>query len=169
MATDTKTTAERMAILINASDTLRQTAKLCADAQKYHDNCSDFANRGPNVIARMATIKQMITDISNELAELATDANMAFQFEWVAGRNGIYDITVLSASSAVCLHYAGGTVIDNAFSMAVQANDVIRLKDSTLNSQYLTVLSVAAGAGYLHMNSGVQNETLLSRVIKEMD
>lgn len=170
MATDTKTTAERMDILINAANSLRQAAKLCAEAQKYHDTCSDFANRGANVNARMATIKSMITDISNELAELATDANMAFQFEWVAGRNGIGDIYVNSATNSVLLRYAGGTGIESSFVNALSAGDVIRLQGSTLNSQYLVIASsnIAVGNAYI-ASPQIATESLLSRIIKEMD
>ena len=169
MATDIKTTTERMSILINASNMLRQIAKMCADTQKYHDSCSDFQNRSNNIENRMTAIQSMITAVSNELSELAASANMEFQYEWVAGRNGVNDIYVDSASRSVALRHTGGTVVSGGMYAALAADNVIRLQGSALNSQYLVVLSMGTGASVAHLTSAVATETLLSRVIKEMD
>lgn len=170
MAVDIKHTNERVNILVNCSNNLRHAAKLCQDVQKYHDNCTDYANRATNVNARMAVVKSLIDAIANELTELASDANMAFQFEWVAGRNGIEDIYVNSATNTVLLRDGSGVQIDHTFNNALSATDVIRLEGSTYNSQHLVVSAVTLVSGAVLLTTAALNgtESLLSRVIKEL-
>lgn len=170
MAVDIKHTNERVNILVNCSNNLRHAAKLCQDVQKYHDNCTDYANRATNVNARMAVVKSLIDAIANELTELASDDNMAFQFEWVAGRNGIEDIYVSSSSNQVTLRYEGGAQITGAFVNALSATDVIRLEGSVYTSQHIVVSALNAGFTAIQP-SGTPlggTESLLSRVVKEL-
>lgn len=164
MATDIKTTSERVRILQNASKSLLAAAKLCQDCQTYHDQCSDFQNRADNVNARMTQIQGLITAIVNELTDLNTNANMAFQFEWVAGRHGIDDINVLSGTSMVLRHNGNG--VASAFEVALSATDIVSFRDSTVNSSLYTILSTNAGVGAAYANFH-GSESLLSRVIKE--
>lgn len=170
MAVDLKHTNERVDILTNCSNNLRHAASLCLEVQRYHDSTSDYTNRAANVNARMAVIQSLISAIANELSELASNDNMAFQFEWVAGRNGIEDIYVSSSSNQVILRYEGGAQITSAFVNALSVTDVIRVEGSTYTSQHMVVSALNAGFSAIQpVGTPIGgNESLLSRVIKEL-
>lgn len=173
MATNIRTTQERIRILYTAAATLRNAAKQCQETQKYHDNCSDYANRAENVNARMAAIQDMIQSVSNELAELATDANMAFQFEWRAGKFGVEEITVVSSAQTIHLNMTntvGNNYVQSAFVNALSVGDVVRLKDSPVNSMLYIVSTMpqAAGVQLYGIGQPLNNESLLFRVVKEL-
>lgn len=168
MAADTKTTAERMNILINCSNTLRQCAKLCSDVQKYADTCTDYINRADNVNARMATIQEMIRNISNELSELASDENMAFQYEWVVGRGDITEIYVDSATNTVALRRDPNAFVTSAFHNALSAGDRVKFENAQYNNTIYNVASVAPGASVAYLSGLHGTESLLSRVIKAL-
>lgn len=168
MATDLKTTSERVQILKNAAKSLERMAQLCQDTQRYHDDCSDFLHRAENVDARMAAVKAGILSISNELSELASDENMEFQYDWTAGRSGVYEIYVSSQDSNVRARYEGGANIRSAFTNALSATDVIRLVGSAYTSQQLTVVSMSTTGTEAYVNGLGGTESRLARVIKEL-
>lgn len=168
MASDIKSTSERIQVLNNCANMLRSIAKMCTEQQQYADTCTDYTNRAANVDARKTAIQSAIVAVSNELSELASNANMEFQYDWVTGRGSIDTIYVDSASKGISLRYSGGTVIQESFLNALSATDVVRLSGSALNSQHLVVHSVAASGTFAYFDTTLQTESLLARVIKEL-
>ena len=167
MASDIKTTTERVRILKTLSKELLNIAKSCEAVQEYHDNTTDYISRNENVNSSMASIKSAIDAVSAALTDMASTANMEFQFEWVAGRGHIGSISVSSSANTVLLIDKGGSPITSGYLNALVAGDTISLLDSTYSPSAYSVHSmVNATTAYVGGLGGT--ESLLSRVVKEL-
>lgn len=167
MATDIKTTAERVRILRTLSKELLNIARSCEAVQDYHDNATDYVSRNENVNSSMASIKSAIDAVAAALTDVASTANMEFQFEWVAGRGHIDYISVSSSANTVLLTSKGGFPIVSGYLNGLVAGDTISLGNSTYSTGAYSVHSMAnATTAYVGGLGGT--ESLLSRVVKEL-
>jgi hypothetical protein len=167
MATDIKTTAERVRVLKVLSKELLNIARSCESVQDYHDNATDYVSRNENVNSSMASIKSAIDAVAAALTDMASTANMEFQFEWVAGRGHIGSISVSSSAQTVLLIDKAGEAIRSGYVNALVAGDIISFGNSTYTTSPLSVFSMA-NSTTAYVNGLGGTESLLSRVVKEL-
>jgi hypothetical protein len=145
----TRTTNERVRIIENARNTLARAAAGCREAQRYHDECSDFANRADNVNARMANVAADLAAVIAELTDLATAGNMAFRYEWTVGRQGVASFLLDATADTIVLLDAVDAeegVAMQAFTGAVIVADVVLLSGSASNDERFVVSNVSGTA-----------------------
>lgn len=144
----TKTTAERIRIIENCRASLSRIVRACNEAQVYHDNCSDFANRTANIDARMTAITADVNVVIGELTDLVAIGNMQFQYIWTVGKHGIKAFNLNATTDILtCLD---ALAADSGVSIAafagnpVAAADIMLLTGTSLNNERLVVDSVAS-------------------------
>lgn len=154
----TKTTAERIRIIENCRASLSRIVRACNEAQVYHDNCSDFANRTANIEARMAAITADITVVRAELEDLVATGNMKFQYRWVVGRHDIKAFNLNATTDVLECRDAeaadGGSAINAFAGTPISNNSVMMLSGTSLNDERLVVAAAGVADSSLTFVSG---------------